>query len=363
MENSEKWRYPVEILKLKTSRPFFSSIYRRFILRKDLLFFKVLSVYLLPFSLFYLAVIYLKKCLVRKRKLEVPVISVGNITTGGTGKTSLVMYIATFYQRYGRRIIIASSGAVKYRRRCFKTELEDEPLMVKKNFPEVATTGKSIKEIRRELTGDKKDIVVIDDGFHCHHIDKDMDILVIDMANPFDNNLLLPSGCLREPKSELERADIFILSHPYMVRTEEQKLLIHYLESFAKPIFIMDYKVESIENNRERISPEFIRGRNILAFTGTGNPFNFFSLLSTLSPSKVYGVIYPDHFHYQRQDIEELEDVFLEKGGEYLITTEKDYVKLSGYAWKVPIFYLRIKPDLKSINGEGFDTLLYSIIK
>ncbi|HPC34444.1 MAG TPA: tetraacyldisaccharide 4'-kinase, partial [Candidatus Absconditabacterales bacterium] len=103
----------VELLKLRTSRPFFSSIYRGFILRGDLLVFKIISVYLLPFCLFYLAVIYLKRCLIRKKKLDIPVISVGNITAGGTGKTPLVMYIVSFYQRYGRHIIVSSSGAIK----------------------------------------------------------------------------------------------------------------------------------------------------------------------------------------------------------------------------------------------------------
>jgi len=352
----------VEILKLKTSRPFFSSIYRRFILRENLLFFKIFSIYLLPFCLFYLAVIYIKKCLIRKKKLDVPVISVGNITAGGTGKTPLVVYIASFYKRYGRRIIIASSGGLN-KKGSLKIKPYDEAIMIKNNFREITITGKRVKDIDSKLTGNKKDIVLLDDGFHCHHIDKDMDILVIDMANPFDNNLLLPAGLLREPKSELKRADIFILSHPYMVGIEYQRLLIRYLESFKKPIFIMDYKIESVENNREKISPEFIRGRNILAFAGTGNPFNFFSILFTLSPSKICGIIYPDHFPYQKQDVKELEDVFLKKGGEYLITTEKDYVKLSEYEWKVPIFYLRIKPVLKSIKGESFDTLLLNIIE
>ncbi|MCM8762071.1 MAG: tetraacyldisaccharide 4'-kinase [Candidatus Omnitrophica bacterium] len=304
----------------------------------------------------------MKRCLTRQRKLDISVISVGNITAGGTGKTPLVMYIASFYQRYGKHIIVASSGAIKGRRMYLNTELGDEAVMVKKNFPDITITGKIIEEITRGMKGDRKDVIILDDGFHCHNIYKDMEVLVIDMAKPFDNNMLLPSGLLREPKRELKRADVFILSHPYMVDGIMYKNLIDYLLRFKKPIFIMDYEIESVRSNEGDISPDFIKNRVVIAFTGTGNPFNFFSLLSTLSPSKVYGIIYPDHFHYQKQDIRELESTFLKKGAEYLITTEKDYVKLIKHDWKVPLFYLKIKPSLKSVNVTEFDTLLFNII-
>ncbi|MCM8820849.1 MAG: tetraacyldisaccharide 4'-kinase [Candidatus Omnitrophica bacterium] len=359
----ERWRYPVELLKLRTSRPFFSSIYRRFILWEDLLVFKIISVYLLPFSLFYLAVICMKRALTRRRKLDIPVISVGNITAGGTGKTPLVMYIASFYQRYRKHIIVASSGAIKGRVRYFNTELEDEAVMVKNNFPDITITGKGIKEITKGMKRDKKNVVIFDDGFHCHHIYKDIEVLVIDMANPFDNGWVLPAGLLREPKKELKRADVFILSHPYMADDIMYKNLIDYLVRFKKPIFIMNYEIESFKNKRGEVSSEFIKNKVIIAFTGTGSPFNFFSLLSTLSPSKIYGIVYPDHFNYQKQDIKELESTFFKKDAEYLITTEKDYVKLIKYDWKTPLFYLKIKPVIKSINEDEFDTLLFNALK
>ncbi|MCM8830533.1 MAG: tetraacyldisaccharide 4'-kinase [Candidatus Omnitrophica bacterium] len=363
MENSERWKYPVELLTLKTSRPFFSSIYRKFIIREDILVFKIISVYLLPFCLFYLAIIYLKRCLISQRKLDIPVISIGNITAGGTGKTPLVMYIASLYQRYGMGIIIASSGAGKGRVRYLNTEIEDEAVMIKNNFPNITITGKKIEEIIRGMNGDRKNVVIFDDGFHCHYIYKDIEVLVIDMANPFDNNMLLPSGLLRESKRELKRADVFILSHPYMVDKKEYQSLVNYLGYFKKPIFIMDYKIDALRNNRGEISSEVIMNKVVIAFTGTGSPFNFFSLLSTLSPSKIYGIIYPDHFNYQKQDIKELESTFFKKDAEYLITTEKDYVKLIKYDWKTPLFYLKIKPVIKSINEDEFDTLLFNALK
>ncbi|MCX8082686.1 MAG: tetraacyldisaccharide 4'-kinase [bacterium] len=323
------------------------------------MFFKVLSIYLIPFSLCYLAVIYLKRCFVRIRRLEVPVISVGNITAGGTGKTSLVMYIADFYQRYRKHIVVASSGNKKGQ---INSSMEDEAIMLKQNIPGITITGKKIEEIYKELSGNKKDIVILDDGFHCHHIYKDMDILVIDATNPFDNNFLIPAGLLREPKRELKRADVFIISHSSMVDTMRCKNLIRYLKRYRKPVFTMDYKIDSIQNNINGHLPlSSLKGKVLLAFTGTGNPFSFFSLLSTVSPLKIYGVIYPDHFHYQTQDIKELEDTFLKKGAEYLITTEKDYVKLSEYRWKVPVFFLKIKPILN--NREEFDILLYNTVE
>ncbi|MDD3726542.1 MAG: tetraacyldisaccharide 4'-kinase, partial [Candidatus Ratteibacteria bacterium] len=208
-----------------------------------------------------------------------------------------------------------------------------------------------------------KDVVIIDDGFHCHHISKTLNIIVIDMANPFDNGLLLPAGLLREPLWELKRADVFILSHPYMVDRPTYQKLTGYLKKFQKPVFIMDYKIECLKDKEKELATDFIKDKDILAFTGTGSPFNFFSLLATLSPKKIYGAVYPDHFHYQKEDIEELEDMCIKKNASCLITTEKDYIKTTMYECSIPMYYLKIRPVLKSTEGKEFDTLLTNVVK
>lgn len=310
-----------------------------------------------------MAVIYLKKCFIRENKLSVPVISVGNITVGGTGKTPLVMYIAEFFQRQEKRVIVACSGGAERKKMAREIKLEDEALMVKKNFPKAILTAKKGGEIKKEICGDNKDVVILDDGFHCHCFYKDLNILLVDMTNPFDNNMVLPSGLLREPKRELQRADIFVLSHYNASDYLNYGRYTKYLQQFKKPIFTMEYKIESLRNNGQEMPPSVVKNKVVLSFAGIGHPFNFFSLLSALSPSKIYGVIYPDHFCYKRQDVAELEDAFLEKKAEFLITTEKDYVKLKRYEWRVPVSYLRIKPMLKNINGDGFDTLLLDIVE
>lgn len=352
----------MRLLNPKTSRPFFSFTYRKFIRRRSL-FPRILSIYLLPFTLFYLLAVYLKRIFTRKVKLRVPVISVGNITAGGTGKTPLVKYIAMFYQKKGKVPVISTSGSKRKRGKLLKAHLWDEILMLKANIPGIKITGKKKEEIVSSLSGDMNEVVIIDDGFHCHYLWKNLDILVIDMERPFDNNLLLPAGLLREPCREIKRADVFILSHPYMVNTCKSQILIEYLKTFNKPVFIMDYKIEGLRDKENVFSLDIIKDRNIIAFTGTGNPYSFFSLLSREIKGKIYGVVYPDHFEYRVEDIKELEDICRNRNIDILITTEKDYVKIKNYKVSVPLYYLKIYPVLKGINGKDFDTFLLNVIK
>lgn len=354
----------MELLKLRTSRPFFSSIYRKLVNQKGL-FYNILSIYLLPLTLFYAGAIYLRRLFVKKRRIVGSVVSVGNITIGGTGKTPLVIYISAFYRKAGKHVIVSSSGRKTKKKTWLKIKPYDEILMLKMKLPDITITGKQPGDIISCSHGNRENVVVIDDGFHCHNIHKNMDILLIDMANPFGNGLLLPSGFLREPRRELKHADVFVLSHPYMVDAEKQKRLISYLAKFKKPIFVMDYKIESLKDGKKNISIDInsVKGKDILAFAGVGSPFNFFLLLFTLSPSKIYGVIYPDHFQYRKEDIVELEDAYIRKDAFCLITTEKDYIKIKEYEWHVPLFYIEIKPVIKGIGREDFDTLLSNIVE
>ncbi len=355
-------KFRLEIVNLKTSKPFSEFFFRRFVLHRNSLFFAILSVYLSPFTLFYLLIIYCKKILIPERKLKLPVISVGNIISGGTGKTPLVMSLIKILQNQGKKIIILSSGVDDN-----FSKSRDEILMISKKFHGLTFSSKKNKKIKEIVTDRYRsyDICVIDDGFHCHHIHKDLDILVVDMSNPFDNNMVIPSGLLREPIPSIRRADIFILTHPYMVNAREAAKLRIYLEKLKKPVFVMDYEIECLKNPDREIPPETIQGRNIIAIAGIGNPLNFFHLLLKWTPERIYGVIYPDHFRYRDFDIHELYGLYIKKNPDYIVTTEKDYVKLQGKCPpELPLFYIKTRNIITNTNraNKNFDAFLSEML-
>ncbi len=349
-------KFPWETAALKTSRPFFNFFYKRFILPRNPLFFEILSAYLLPFTLFYLAAVFLRRIFTTPEKFAFPVISVGNIVSGGTGKTPLVAAIVKTLAGKGRRTAVLSSGA------SHSSRTADEIQMMGKNFPELLFASKKAAEIKKlALKMDKPgDTAVIDDGFHSLHIHKDADILVLDISNPFDNNRVIPSGLLREPLRSLKRADAFVLTHPYMAGADSKRELISYLGRFKKPVFIMDYEIKCLKNSASELPPSVVRGKSIIAAAGIGNPINFFHILLKLSPGRICTAVYPDHFKYRDFDIGEMCALIEKEKPDYVICTEKDYVKLEGrFPGEIPLFYLKINPVLTNSSGEktGFDAL------
>jgi len=342
----------LEIVRLRSSKPFFSSAYNRFVFRRNSVFFTALSAYLLPFTALYLIFIYLKKIFTRGRDYGFPVISVGNIVSGGTGKTPLVMEIVRELHGREKMVAVASSG------------FRDETIMLGKNFPRLEFTRKS----RQGLAALKgfPGTVVLDDGFHCRWVKKDLNIVVIDASNPFDNGLPLPSGFLREPKHFIEQADLFVVTRTYMVSRMELKALHLDLRQFGRPVYVMEYEIESLRGKHRDITTDIIPGSHVIAFAGIGSPINFFALLATLNPSKISGVIYPDHFYYREKDVDELCRLSLKERTDCVITTEKDFVKLENkWPRELPLFYLAFKSVLKNMDGTeiGFDTLLAPMLK
>jgi tetraacyldisaccharide 4'-kinase len=284
------------------------------------------------------------------------VISIGNITAGGTGKTPLSTEIAKKLSASKKNVAVASS--------LIRSETRDEICMMERNLPGVVFTGKTTREIE-ELAG-KTDAVILDDGFHCRYLYKDVNLLVLDASNPFDNNLLIPSGLLREPKRFIKQADVFILTHTYMVGLKDTEKILSYLKTFNKPVFIMDYEIKGLKNRYGEIEPDVIHNKEIISFAGIGNPLNFFYLILGLEPRKVEGVIYPDHFHYKERDMNEICYLYLKKEPDYIVTTEKDYIKIKDRHPKdLPLFYLEITPVIRSVEDrkKDFDILLTEMLE
>jgi tetraacyldisaccharide 4'-kinase len=294
--------------------------------------------------------IKLKKIFTSKEKLTSKIISVGNIIAGGAGKTSVVVYLLKIL--YNRKKI----GVVIGKR------IKDEAELIRKNFPFVLVSNE------KNLNGLKGidnfcDLIIIDDGFHCNWIKKDIDILVIDCFNPFDNKFLIPAGLLREPLSSVKRADIIILSHPYMVTEDEKLKIVNYFKKINKPLFFMDFKIKELKNGDKNIPVEFLENKRILAFAGIGNPFNFFYLILYYKPQILYSISYPDHYSYKKEDIEVIEKIAEEKMVDIVLTTEKDFIKIENFVKNAIFYYPVIDINFKSIEDSNFDNLIEKIIK
>lgn len=280
------------------------------------------------------------------------VISVGNIIVGGTGKTTLIKYILQKIP-HKKKVCLICRGYGKEK---------DEILLIKKNFPTVFISED------KNLNGIKKiennfDLILIDDGFHCLWIKKELDILLIDCSNPFDNNLLIPSGFLREPKSSIKRCDVIILTHPHMVNYNKKMEILDYLKKFKKPIFFMKFKSKNIENDDGIISYEELKDKILVAFTGIGNPFNFFYLLLETNPKKIFCIPYPDHYSYKKYDMEEIEEIAEKNNADFIITTEKDYIKVKNFNVEIPLFFLNFEIEIEKTNKIAFDRYIEKIVK
>ncbi len=306
-----------------------------------------------------------QKGLLKKKQLPCKVISVGNITLGGTGKTPMVAYLARELQKKGVKVGILSrgykgrherkGGVLSDGEKIYLTPAEagDEPFMLAKMVPGIPLlVGKhryAMGRYAHEQFG--LDVLILDDGFQHIGLKRDLDIVLIDARGGFGNGHLFPRGPLRELLGGLRRASLFILSkaEPSQALGEMENLLRNLAP--ATPIYHSRYRpVSLLEASSGRVlSPEHIRGKKILAFAGIADPGYFLYLLKGLGAEIVKAIRFPDHHNYAPKDLRMLRE-YIDKA-DMFITTEKDYVKLQ----KMPLddFPLLIIGIAQEILEEG----------
>ncbi len=333
----------------------------------------------LAYCLLIQSVLFLYRLrILRKRKLAGLVISVGNITVGGTGKTPLVEMLASGLERKGCRVAILSRGygrtvnpasgkraprsvnrigIVSNGKKLLMDvrEAGDEPYLLAKNLPGVAVlVGKD-----RRLTGDYAlrkfgvDTIILDDGYQYWPLKKDLELVVIDSTNPFGTGHLLPRGRLREPLGSLKRADLFLLTRVdqadqvegLMERLGKINPQTRILESVHHPSHLIDLRTG------ERTELTIVNDKRVLSLSSIGNPESFEKTLTGLGALLVARVRFPDHHLYQPGELKGVEEEAIGKGAELIITTEKDAVRLhQDYLWSLPILFLKVQ--LKIVRGR-----------
>ncbi len=331
-----------------------------------------------PFAPLYSALMSLRVLLYnsgffKRHRLSVPVVSVGNLHLGGTGKTPLIKYIAKFLQRNGRNPTILSRGyrgkahgqvnVVSNGRKIFMAAAAcgDEPRLLAESLPGVPViTGK-----KRAVTGRyaieqlSADTILLDDAFQHLSIERDLDLVLFNASKPLVEDRILPAGELREPITALKRAHGFIITGADGSNRHNTETIMRFLREHypGKPTFLGKYKtVEPLYDSRGGThSLEEARRLAFYGFCGIANPLCFRQTLTDEHFNILEFSTFRDHHIYSQKDIDMLRKKARSLKAQALITTEKDFVKLGPFFKNAPpLLLLKIELAME----EAFEYFL-----
>ncbi|MDP1580855.1 MAG: tetraacyldisaccharide 4'-kinase [Candidatus Didemnitutus sp.] len=305
------------------------------------------------------------------------VVVVGNLTVGGTGKTPVVEKFARALQERGRKVAILSRGYKSKAPPIWKrwwhdfTHIEpgpprvvsdgarvlldselagDEPFMLAKNLPGVVVLVDKdrVKAGAYAIKRFGCDTLVLDDGFQYLPLKGRLNLLLVDKTNPFGNGFLLPRGILREPVKHLRRASYVFLTKSNGQRDEELEALIRHYNPAAE-IIECAHKPKYLQRvgTGERQPFEFLRGRRIAAFSGIATPESFERFLRDGGSQLLHARRFLDHYRFTGEDLREIYTEALRVGAEFIVTTEKDAVRLTAVEeCPLPLYYLRLEIEI-----------------
>jgi tetraacyldisaccharide 4'-kinase len=263
----------------------------------------------------------------QSHRAGVPVISVGNLTLGGTGKTPCVEYLARFYRDRARRVAILSRGYGG------GGGPNDEALVLEDNLPDVphlqgadraALAGIAVHEL-------EADLLILDDGFQHRRLARDLDIVLLDVSVPPECYRLFPRGVLREPFASLRRADAVMVTRCDQADPNVDSLRRQMLKySAGKPVVETTHAPAAwIQHSHVDRSVESLAGRPVAAFCGIGNPEAFRRTLRDIDVEPIDFRTYPDHHAYTRSDVDDLRTWARQLPADVVLaTTQKDLVKI-----------------------------------
>ena len=264
------------------------------------------------------------------KRADVPVISVGNLTTGGTGKTPLVVAVAKLLRQQSRRVALISRG---YGSDPSHPGRNDEAMELEHRLPDVphlqdpdrfAMATIAVEELESE-------VLLLDDGFQHRRLHRDLDIVTIDATNPFGYGRLLPRGLLREPVKNLRRADLVVVTRSNLVDTGTLDGLLQKVQCWVDPkqIVITEMKlVEAINASGDVESLEALLGQPTFLFSAIGNPIGFEQTLLKQSANLVGHEVFADHHRFEREDFERIGEEAKRAAAEQIVCTHKDLVKV-----------------------------------
>lgn len=302
--------------------------------------------------------------LLRSARLPCPVVSVGNITLGGSGKTPTVELAVLTLRDLGARPAVVSRGYGRQSRgvhvvadgegiRLAPREAGDEPLLLAERLPGVpVVVGENRLEAGRvaiERCG--ATVLVLDDGFQHRAVDKDLEILVVNGRAPWGNGRLFPRGTLREPLSALTRADLVVMSNPSGAADVEAITAAVRRRNPRAVVVAAAYHAEEAREARagSRIAAGDLAGKRLLAFAGLGSPRSFTDTLASLGVRVMGLVEFPDHHWYTPGDLADLDRQSRAVRAEGLVTTEKDATRFRELLLPpIPLWVIPVRLALES---------------
>lgn len=318
--------------------------------------------YLVLLGYYLLAFLY-RSGLIKTKTLKAKVISVGNITLGGTGKTPLVLCIAEYLKSTGENFAVLTRGYKRKSKRMIELggrklpweKVGDEPYMLslKLSGVPIFIHKNRFEAGKKALSRHNIKTFILDDGFQHWQLQRDVDIVIIDCLNPFGAGRVFPAGYLREPLAASRRADVFVLNRVDQATNVDKikRVLNRYnpealmVESIYLLDAVHDFKDYSL------VDPEGLKGKRFVAFSGIANPFSFEKTLDGSGIKIMKHFRFSDHFPYRAKDISRLEKNALNSGAEALLTTQKDGVRIPEIReLQIPIYVVSIK--LKITRGE-----------
>ena len=332
--------------------------------------------------------------IIRYQALGCLLVSIGNLTCGGTGKTPVVEVFARSLSQKGRKVAILSRGYRRKKRTFWEKlahafhsgEMElppqvvsdgrnllmdsehagDEPYMLASNLPDVAVVvdKNRVKSGIHAIDEFETDVIILDDGFQYLRLKPHINIVLVDSTDPFGNGHVLPRGILREPIKNIRRADYIFLTK------SDGSHKLHHLKNFLrrhtrraeiiecchKPKYLV-----KLFSNRESEPLEKLKGAKVAALSAIACPASFEGFLEELGATLVWKDHYADHHRYTSQEILDFVNQAKAAGADFIVTTEKDAVRIPPLGrCDVPIYYLRIQIDILS-GQENFDQCISRI--
>lgn len=294
------------------------------------------------------------------RVYPVPVVSVGNLSVGGEGKTPLAMKIASLFLESDFRPAILTLGYKRKKSGIFTVDpgsdsprtCGDEAYLMAKNLRCPVIVGKDRGLTIEEAIGRHRvNVVILDDGFQVKDVKKDVEIVIVKQRRNLNLDLF-PLGPLREPFSSLDRADILVLNRGFGdgYAFDIPKAVLRKL-----PIYTSRYKVLNLCNIKTGAYKDYrsLSGKEVVAFSGLADNDSFFELLEKLNAKIKKRISFPDHHHYSKRDLQRI----LENKAEIYVTTEKDAVKIRDLEVTEDFYYLTIEMVIEN-ESEFFGNIL-----
>jgi tetraacyldisaccharide 4'-kinase len=327
-----------------------------------------LEIFLLPYRLG-----------IRKQyRLPCPVISIGNLTVGGTGKTSMTMILCKTLASHGLKACVLNRGyrgtnehgaVVVSNEKGLEASAEasgDEAFMLANMLPGTPILVGKDRRRTGQMAIDRfhPDIIILDDGMQFYQLYRDLDVVLIDAMRPFDNGWTFPRGLLREPPSHLSRAGCVVVTNADKVSCEEIECLNVKVKNLAPKaeVFQARYEAECVRAlDRSMVNPaNWLAGRKVGSFCALGNPQGFEQQLERAGAALVHTTRFSDHHSPTMGEMNKSIEGALAAGAEAMVVTEKDAVKLPPLARPLPFFVL--EASLQVDRPEAFIALILKAV-